>query len=100
MTGFLDGFAGLLDDAARPLQFDDVAGILDAGGTILGTSNRHDPFRVSSGPEAEPEDRSDRVLDTLTRREVDALIVIGGDGVPGAAAMTGVPVAAMMSIAS
>jgi len=80
VTGFLDGFAGVLDDAARPLGFDDVSGILDAGGTILGTSNRHDPFRVPAGPDAEPRDRSDAILATLSRREIDALIVVGGDG--------------------
>ena len=46
VTGFLDGFAGLLADRARPLGFDDVAGILVQGGTMLGASNRDDPFHV------------------------------------------------------
>ena len=82
ITGFLDGFAGLLSDQARPLAFDDVAGILTQGGTILGASNRDDPFRVpvdrSEGRTYE--DQSDVVLRTLTRREIDGLLVIGGDG--------------------
>ncbi len=82
VIGFLDGFAGLLDDAARPLGFDDVSGILTQGGTILGASNRHDPFRVPvPGPGgATYRDRSDAVLATLARREVDAPVAIGGDG--------------------
>ena len=46
IVGFLDGFAGLLADASRPLGFDDVSGILVQGGTILGASNKDDPFRV------------------------------------------------------
>ena len=82
ITGFLDGFAGLLADRARPLGFDDVAGILTQGGTILGTSNRDDPFRVPvDRPEGRDyEDRSDVVLKTLARRGVEGLLVIGGDG--------------------
>ena len=82
VTGFLDGFAGLLSDQARPLGFDDVSGILAQGGTILGASNRDDPFRVPvDGPEGRRyEDRSDAVLATLARHGVDGLLVIGGDG--------------------
>ena len=68
VTGFLDGFAGLLADQARPLAFDDVAGILAPGGTILGSSNRDDPFRVPvDRPDGRRayEDRSDAALSTL-----------------------------------
>ena len=46
VTGFLDGFAGLLSDRSRALGFDDVSGIVAQGGTMLGASNRDDPFRV------------------------------------------------------
>lgn len=82
VTGFLDGFAGLLDDRSRPLGFDDVAGIVAQGGTILGASNRDDPFRVPvDGPGARVyEDRSDAVLATAARHGVEGLVVIGGDG--------------------
>src|SRR5512147_2145488 len=67
VTGFLDGFAGLLTAAARPLGFDDVSGILTQGGTILGTSNRHDPFRFPvTGPQGTTfEDRSAEAVATL-----------------------------------
>ncbi len=82
VIGFLDGFAGLMADQARPLGFDDVSGILVQGGTILGASNRDDPFRVPvDGPTGQSHvDRSDSVLDTLSSHGVDGLIVIGGDG--------------------
>lgn len=82
VTGFLDGFAGLLGDRFRPLGFDDVSGILDQGGTVLGASNRDDPFRVpvdTSGGRTY-EDRSAAVVATLARHGVDGLVVIGGDG--------------------
>ncbi len=100
VTGFLDGFAGLTEDRWRPLGFDDVSGILDVGGTILGTSNRHDPFRVPMHGERAVtySDRSDAVVVTLARHEIDALVVIGGDGslrIADRLAGKGVPVVAV-----
>jgi 6-phosphofructokinase 1 len=80
VTGFLDGFAGLLTDRARPLGFDDVAGILVQGGTMLGASNRDDPFRVPVVGGTGYEDRSDAVLATAARHGLDGLVVVGGDG--------------------
>jgi len=82
VTGFLDGFAGLLADQSRPLGFDDVSGILTQGGTMLGASNRDDPFRVPvDRPDGRAyEDRSDVVLRTLARHGVEGLLVSGGDG--------------------
>ncbi|GAB4260321.1 MAG: ATP-dependent 6-phosphofructokinase [Deferrisomatales bacterium] len=82
VTGFLDGFAGLVQDRSRPLGFDDVSNILVQGGTILGTSNRDDPFRVpvQTAEGLVYEDRSDQAVATLERHGVDALIVVGGDG--------------------
>ncbi|HET7876340.1 MAG TPA: ATP-dependent 6-phosphofructokinase [Methylomirabilota bacterium] len=82
VTGFLDGFAGLTYDQSRPLDFDAVSGILVQGGTILGASNRHDPFRVRVEDKAgaREEDRSDAAMGTLARHGIDALVVIGGDG--------------------
>lgn len=82
VTGFLDGFAGLLADQSRPLEADDVSGILIQGGTILGASNRDDPFHVpvQDSVARTHVDRSDVVLATLARHGIDALVVIGGDG--------------------
>jgi 6-phosphofructokinase 1 len=82
VTGFLDGFAGLLADQSRPLGFDEVSSIVALGGTILGASNRDDPFRVPVDRPGERayEDRSDVVLATAARHGIDGLVVIGGDG--------------------
>ncbi|HUM16290.1 MAG TPA: ATP-dependent 6-phosphofructokinase [Candidatus Nitrosotalea sp.] len=82
VTGFLDGFAGLMGDRARPLGFDDVSGIVALGGTLLGASNRDDPFRVPTEQPGGPAyvDRSDAVLATAARHGIEALVVVGGDG--------------------
>jgi ATP-dependent phosphofructokinase / diphosphate-dependent phosphofructokinase len=99
VTGFLDGFAGLTEDRWQPLGFDDVSGIIAEGGTILGSSNRHDPFRVPvQGRSESYEDRSEAVVETLARHGVDALVVIGGDGslrIADRLAGKGVPVVAV-----
>lgn len=97
VTGFLDGFAGLLEGRTRELGFDDVSNILTQGGTILGASNRANPFRVPvQGPEGiRHEDHSDRAAATLEAQGVDALIALGGDGTLSIAdrfARKGVPV--------
>jgi 6-phosphofructokinase 1 len=80
VTGFLDGFAGLTEDRARPLATADVADILPDGGTILGATNRHDPFRVATPEGAGHVDRSADLLAVLARRGIDGLVVVGGDG--------------------
>ena len=69
-VGFLDGWKGLRDDRARPLDVRAVDGILNRGGTILGSS-RTNPF-------AKEEDAA-KVLATLARHGIDVLVAIGGD---------------------
>ena len=82
VVGFKDGFAGLVEDEVRELGYDDVSGILTWGGTILGTSNRADPFRyrVGKGRAASWRDLSARAMRNARRRGVEALVCIGGDG--------------------
>jgi 6-phosphofructokinase 1 len=77
-VGVRDGFLGLIECDLRPLGPGSVSGILPLGGTILGTSNRDDPFRWIG--ESPPADVSDRVLSNLARESIDAIVVIGGDG--------------------
>lgn len=82
VVGFLNGFGGLIKNQAQELTEKDVAGILPRGGTILGTTNRDNPFHfpVSRGGEVVYTDVSDRIFENISIHEVDALIVIGGDG--------------------
>ena len=44
VIGIEDGYEGLIHNRYRTLSFDDVSGILTLGGTILGTSNKANPF--------------------------------------------------------
>lgn len=78
VVGFLDGFAGLLDGRFRRLEGAEVRAIHTQGGTVLGTTNRVNPFAVP-GPDG-PEDLSARVLANARAEELDGLVVIGGDG--------------------
>jgi len=82
--GFEDSTDGLLRGGRhRELVDADVSGILDRGGTILGTSNSSNPFafpeRDATG-RRRTTDRSAEVIETAHALQLDALIAIGGDG--------------------
>ncbi|MCC7366882.1 MAG: ATP-dependent 6-phosphofructokinase [Chloroflexi bacterium] len=83
LVGILDGFEGLCGpNGTRPLRGDDVRGILTQGGTILGTSNRGNPFafrRMIDGTE-QTVDLSAEVVQRLKDLDIGGLVVIGGDG--------------------
>jgi phosphofructokinase-like protein len=83
VVGIEDGFEGLLDpDRAQALTEDAVRGILPRGGTILGTTNRCNPFDFvwKENGAVRRADRSGEALDRLAALGLDALVVIGGDG--------------------
>jgi phosphofructokinase-like protein len=82
IVGFLDGYSGLIRNRTRSLQSQDASGILHRGGTILGTSNRDDPFRYPAEERGKKifKDVSDQVIANFEKNQVDALIVAGGDG--------------------
>jgi 6-phosphofructokinase 1 len=81
VIGVEDGFDGLIyPEKSHPLVPADVRGILPRGGTILGTTNRGNPFAYRENPGDEPRDLSDRVIANIDRLGIDALAVIGGDG--------------------
>ncbi|MGH9159004.1 MAG: 6-phosphofructokinase, partial [Vicinamibacteraceae bacterium] len=77
--GIEDSFDGLIDPGrSRILTPKDVTGILRLGGTILGTTNRGNPFCYPMGEGAV--DFSSRCIETIHALALDALVVIGGDG--------------------
>lgn len=78
VIGFRDGFKGVMEERFFRLTEGEVSGILPRGGTILGTTNRDNPFNYQVAPGVF-EDRSDLCIDII-KRNADALIVIGGDG--------------------
>lgn len=87
VIGISDGLDGLVDPGpdfsrCRPLTLDDVRDILPRGGTILGTTNRHNPFAYPMQEQGRQvvRDVSDQVIANARALGLDALIVVGGDG--------------------
>ncbi len=79
--GLEDSFDGLIfPERSRVLTPRDVTGILRRGGTILGTTNRGNPFAYPIATESGPADYSDRCVENFHKLGLDALVVIGGDG--------------------
>src|SRR6476620_10405688 len=68
-----EGYRGLIEggDSIRPTTFDDVSGILNRGGSVIGTA-RSPEFRERSGRL--------KSVHNLIDKGIDRLIVIGGDG--------------------
>ena len=83
VLGIRDGFDGFFHvNGNKPLGLAEVRGILPRGGTILGTANRGNPFArivMRDGKEV-IEDVSDVVVQSIKNLNLDALVVIGGDG--------------------
>jgi 6-phosphofructokinase 1 len=87
--GIRDGYGGLLTPEAYPhgglvpLTRESVKGITHLGGTILGTTNRANPFafpvRKADGSVVET-DRSGELVESFRRAGIDALVAVGGDG--------------------
>lgn len=88
VLGVKNGFDGFLDRGGIfPLDLDAVRGILPRGGTILGTANRGNPFarKVNREGAIVVEDYSQQVIESIKSLDLDALIVVGGDGTLGIA---------------
>jgi phosphofructokinase-like protein len=83
VMGIPDGFDGLIwPEKAFELTIKEISGILPRGGTILGTTNRGDPFHyrsVEDGTEVS-RDISAQVIANAAKLGIDAIITIGGDG--------------------
>lgn len=80
--GIEDGFEGLVTGKARQLYNKDVSGILATGGTILGSSNKGDPFHwpEDNGGDLKIVDKSNMAMKYYEGWDLDAIIAIGGDG--------------------
>ena len=76
ITGFADGWRGLLEGKALALTSEGTRGLLPRGGTILGTS-RTNPFGVDGG--------AAKVEATIAHLGIEALVAIGGEDTLGVA---------------
>jgi phosphofructokinase-like protein len=83
VIGIPDGFDGLIwPEKSFELTLDRVSGILPRGGTILGTTNRGNPFhyKIEDNGQQVVRDISDQVIANSKKLGIDAIITIGGDG--------------------
>ena len=76
IVGYRHGWRGVIEGQSMDLSENTVRGLLPRGGTILGTS-RTNPYKTDDGPR--------RVIETLARDRIDALIAIGGEDTLGVA---------------
>jgi ATP-dependent phosphofructokinase / diphosphate-dependent phosphofructokinase len=81
VIGIEDSFEGLIGDLqTSKLTMKSVSGILPRGGTILGTRNSGNFVQRVDGKEIFPEEPIQEALANLKKLEIDALIVLGGEG--------------------
>src|SRR5712692_7719196 len=83
VLGVTNGFDALIwPERLTELTLESVSGILPRGGTILGTTNRGNPFAYCLEEDCRPvtRDFSGQCLENWKRLGLDALVVIGGDG--------------------
>jgi len=83
VIGIRNGFDGLIwPEGAKEMTEETVSGILPRGGTILGTTNRGNPFayKAIENNKEVVYDYSSLCMDNARRLGIDAMIVIGGDG--------------------
>jgi len=76
VIGIKRGWRGLIYDEVEPLFMGSVSGIIQHGGTILGTS-RTNPFKTDNGLE--------NIVVNLKKHGIDAIIAIGGEDTNGVA---------------
>ena len=81
VLGIRQATLGLLTNPPQvmPLEIEKVDALLTAGGTVLGTTNKGDPFAYPM-PDGSLCDRSEEIIANYYRLELEALIAIGGDG--------------------
>lgn len=82
--GIKNGYEGLLDtDEIVHLTPEKVTHIANTGGTIIGTTNKGNPFKLpvtNEAGEVELRDVSDRIVENFKKLCFDCLIAVGGDG--------------------
>lgn len=88
--GIEDGYLGLIENRIRPITETDISGILHRGGTILGSNNKSNPSKFPTGKAADGKfifsDVTDLCVRNIKSREIEAVVIIGGDGTMTSAA--------------
>jgi len=84
VIGIEDGFLGLIENRSKQLGEGDLSGLINRGGTILGSNNKANPARHVVGKNADGtpifKDVRDVCFANLRKLGIEAMVVIGGDG--------------------
>lgn len=75
-VGILEGYKGLLEGKTMPLPIEEIEGIVNKGGTIIGTS-RTNPYKKENGPKM--------CLENIKKLGLEAIVVMGGEDTLGVA---------------
>lgn len=86
IIGIADGYGGLIDGEYKKMSRADFSGILNVGGTILGTSRQ--PFKKMSVKEGDdPMTKADKMKENYKAMKLDCLVTLGGAGTHKSAAL-------------
>ena len=78
IIGIQDGYRGLISGEFSKLKESDFSGILNIGGTILGTSRQ--PFKQMKVEDQNGESRLDQMVKNYKKNKLDLLVTLGGAG--------------------
>lgn len=77
-VGIQEGYAGLIDGDYKKMKKEEFSGILNLGGTILGTSRR--PFKMMNVIEEDNVDKVKSMIKNYEKMKLDCLLTLGGAG--------------------
>jgi 6-phosphofructokinase 1 len=78
LIGITDGYYGLINNETRILKKEDFSGILNVGGTILGTSRQ--PYKLMKSQDRNGVSKLDKMKQTYEKLGLDCLVTVGGAG--------------------
>ncbi len=85
IVGIPDGYGGLIRGESAPMTREDFEGILNMGGTILGTSRT--PFKMMTVSEQDGATRLEKMRANYKKMGLDCLFTLGGAGTHKTAAL-------------
>ena len=86
IIGIPDGYGGLIEGEGRVMKKSDFSGILNIGGTILGTSRQ--PFKkMNVTTEDDPVSKAEKMKENYKKMKLDCLVTLGGAGTHKSAAL-------------
>ena len=78
LYGIVDGYRGLIEGNYRLMKNEDFSGILNLGGTILGTSRQ--PFKTMRIIDENSVDKVSSMVSNYKKMKLDCLVILGGNG--------------------